>query len=120
MVASEKLLLIASSVLIAGPALASPAQSYEGTGSTFGGRPPGRGDTVPPLIGPTDQAPPKGAPSIPPLKFGTPPDARPWPATPTAGPGPALGPGAPSTDDIQSWVQWWRFNGPSVIAAAEP
>ncbi|MDG1984152.1 MAG: hypothetical protein P8M11_06280 [Planctomycetota bacterium] len=120
MVASEKLLLIASSVLIAGPALASPAQSYEGTGSTFGGRPPQQGDTVPPLIGPTDPAPPEGAPSIPPLKFGTPPDARPWPTTPTAGPGPALGPGAPSTEDIESWVQWWRFNGPSVIAAAEP
>ena len=120
MVASEKLLLIASSVLIAGPALASPAQSYEGTGSTFGGRPPQQGDIVPPLIGPTDQAPPEGAPSVPPLKFGTPPDARPWPTTPTAGPGPALGPGAPSTEDIESWVQWWRFNGPSVIAAAEP
>ena len=121
MVASEKLLLIASSILIAGPALASPAQSYEGTGSTFGGRPPERGDTVPPLIGPTDQAPPpEGAPSVPPLKFGTPPDARPWPTAPTAGPGPALGPGAPSTEDIESWVQWWRFNGPSVIAAAEP
>ena len=116
------LLVVTGSLLLAGPAAASPTlpQGYEGPGSTFGGRPHGRGDTVPPLIGPTDQAPPDAAPSKPPLKFGTPTDARPRPGTPTAGPGPVLGPGAPSTEDIESWVQWWRFNGPSVIAAAEP
>ncbi len=120
MVAPQKLLFVASSILLAGPALASPLQSYEGTGNTFGGRPPGLGDTVPSLIGPTDQAPPEAGPSRPPLKFGTPPDARPRPTTPAAGPGAPLAPGAPSTEDIESWVQWWRFNGPSVIAAAEP
>ncbi len=116
------LLVVTGSLLLAGPALPSstPLQGYEGPGSTFGGRPPGRGDTIPPLIGPADQAPPDAAPSKPPLKFGTPPDARPRPMSPTGGPGPPLGPGAPSTEDIESWVHWWRFNGPSVIAAAEP
>ena len=54
------LLAVTGSLLLAGPALPSstPLQGYEGTGSTFGGRPPGRGDTIPPLIGPADQAPP--------------------------------------------------------------
>ena len=116
------LLLVTSSLLLAGPVHASPnpVQSYEGTGSSFGYRPPSRGDTVPPLIGPADTAPPDVEPSPKPLKFGTPPTARPIPASPTSSPGPALGPPTPTTDDLQSWIQWWRFNGPSVIAAAEP
>jgi len=104
--------------LCADAGASSPPQSVGGC--TFGSR-ANAGDTVPPdAPGPADTAPPPVAPEPALPNFGSPKPRTPELAPPTAGPSPFFGPAPRSTEDMQRWIQWWRFNGPSVIAAAAP
>ena len=99
-------------LLALGIASILPPQGYE---SGFGGDPPPRGDSVPPVC--ADVVPPPAPEAAPkPERFGDlGPRTAPTKSSP-AGLTPA-GPPESGTEDVQSWVRWWRYNGPAQIAS---